>query len=163
MKILKYVLVFVFGLVVSMFLFVIVKNPIEFKKSPEKRLELLQNYTVEELKNEILSKEQKSIIDYIGLECDLERTNTWWIQSNHINLKLINNASFATAKDISLMIYLYSKTNTCYDSVPYIWYDYLKPRETVEFTHDLKFDENLNNVECKIKDVKPEIKTIPKN
>jgi hypothetical protein len=55
------------------------------------------------------------------------------------------------------MIYLYSRTNSCYDSIPYVLYDFLKPGETKNITREIEFDENLSKVECKLKDIKPAI------
>jgi len=83
--------------------------------------------------------------------------DTWLLKSNNIKLELTNDASFAGAKDISLMIYLYSRTNSCYDSIPYVLYDFLKPGETKNITREIEFDENLSKVECKLKDIKPAI------
>lgn len=140
-----------------MVLFAIKKNPIEKELSAEQRIERLESFEIEELQQAILRKEQDNIESYVDVESKLNKVDTWLLKSNTIDLRLANDASFAAAKDILVMIYLYSKTNTCYDSIPYVWYDFLQPGETKNITRELKFDENLNKVECRIKDIKPAI------
>ena len=111
------------------------------------RQEQAQKKTPEELRNELLSQERNSPLDYLTLEAVKLLPQTKKVRNATLFKKakyepdgvliqgyVNNKATLATFKDVSIKVIYYSKTNAIIGRKAFTLYEYYKPNSITEFT-----------------------------
>lgn len=115
----------------------------------------LQSFkTVEEIRDELHSREQEVITKYLGGKAGISKVDEGSLFKvkyvQYFEGNLTNSASVATAKDIKVNVDFYSKTGSVIGNQQFVIYEFVRPGQVIKFKERINVPDHVEDFKFQI-------------